>query len=397
MTSVRKRLDTWFQRLTAIFVAGCVLMFLINNGFINNGFLGDARFFLAMAGFAATALACFAAGVVVHELGHFACAVVGSIPVYRVVIGDGPVLWRRRIRDIWFEVRRWPLSGRVEPYGVMDYRWYWWALFLLGGALGNLVIVGVVAALWAAGVTGYVLDFLLFAQVLLIVMTIIPMASGQTGGNDGMLLVRLLSRPACDSAALRAGYEARIAGRSPGQTPPPMTAASVRLLHHTWRLWADGIPRAEVRDDLVHELKRGDLSPAERSWVLDTLVTEAITSSDPAARPHLDAWSLEALALGPDQPTLQGSRGAALVELGRPAEGKPLLARLAGPDRAASYDSFMCRVFHALAEHRLGDGAAARQLADAARATAEAAGINAPVLLARLDREIPRVDGGGAL
>jgi hypothetical protein len=93
-----------------------------------------------------------------------------------------------------------------------------------------------------------------------------------------------------------------------------------------------------------------------------------------------------------DRPTLQGTRGAALVELGRHDEGKALLTPLAAPDQATSFDSFMSRGFLALAEHGLGNDAAARQLADAARATAEAAGISATGLLARLGREIPPVN-----
>jgi hypothetical protein len=52
----------------------------------------------------------------------------------------------------------------------------------------------------------------------------------------------------------------------------------------------------------------------------------------------------------------------------------------------------MSRVFLALAEHGLGNDDTARQLADAARATAEAAGINAAGVLARLGREIPPVN-----
>jgi hypothetical protein len=368
-----------FRRLMAIFIAGCVMSFIINNA-------GSGRFLLAQAGVLTMTLACFAVGVVVHELGHLTCAAIGSIPVYRVVVGDGPVLWRRRIRHIWFEVRCWPLNGCVDPYPPVDYRWNRWALFLMGGALGNLAIVGLVLGLWAVGASSPVLGFLVFTQVFLIVLTVVPLRDSQEGDNDGMQFVKLW-RTARDPVALRAAYEVR-SGYSPGQAPP-MTAASVRLLYHAHRWRADGIPRAEVRDDLTYELERGELSPQEQIWVLDALVTEGITSSDPAARPHLDAWSWQALALGPDRPTLQGSRGAALVELGRHAEGKPLLAPLAAPEQAASYDSFMSRMFLALAEHSLGNDAAARQLADAARATAEVAGINAPGLLARLDRDIP--------
>jgi hypothetical protein len=129
-------------------------------------------------------------------------------------------------------------------------------------------------------------------------------------------------------------------------------------------------------------------------YVLDTLVTHGIVFGDAAIRHHLDDWSQQALALSPDLPTLQGSRGAALVECGRCEEGKALLVPLAAPDQANSFDSFMSRAFLAIAEHRLGKAVAARQFADAARATADAVG-NAPYvreMLARLDREIPRAE-----
>jgi hypothetical protein len=378
------RFQLWILRVEGIVLAVCGVI-----ASVNNAGWGELQFVLTLASFVAMILAGVAIGVAAHELGHLACAAAGSILVYRVVIGEGPLLWRGCIRDVWFEVRRWPLSGHVEPYAVMTYRRYSWALFLLGGALANLAVIGLVMALHAAGMTGRILDFILYAQVFLIAVSIVPMRQG--GGNDGMALVRLLWRRDSEpAAALGQTYDlGQVGSRSQGHAPLPMTAASLRLLRHSRRLWDGEIPRAEVRDDLMRELESGGLSPKEKMRVLDTLVTEAITSSDPAARPHLDAWSRQALALGPDQSTLQGSRGAALVELGRHAEGKPLLAPLAAPDQAASYDSFMSRVFLALAEHGLGNGAAARQLADAARATAKAAGISAAVLLARLDREIP--------
>jgi hypothetical protein len=275
MTSVM----TWLRRLTVIALAGCMVIFMIagDQRDVRYFLMNEGRYLLTAAGFAA----CFAAGVVVHELGHLACAAIGSIPVYSVVIGEGPVLFRRRIRDIWFEVRRWPVSGCVEPYAVADYRWHWWALFLMGGALANLVFIGLAFGLYAVSATALNLPLVLFVgtQVCLIAMTMVPSSYG--GGNDGMQLVRLPWRPGCDSAGMRAAYDARIAGCSPGRAPP-MTAASMRLLHHARRFWADGVLRAEVRDDLLHELERGDLSPAERSWVLDARATEDITSGETA-------------------------------------------------------------------------------------------------------------------
>lgn len=75
--------------------------------------------------------------------------------------------------------------------------------------------------------------------------------------------------------------------------------------------------------------------------MLDTLVTHGIVFGDLAVRHHLDDWSQQALAPSPDLPTLQGSRGAALVECGRCEEGKALLVPLAAPDQAVQATTAM--------------------------------------------------------
>src|SRR5262249_24927542 len=137
-------------------------------------------------------------------------------------------------------------------------------------------------------------------------------------------------------------------------------------------LTADADARHDFRAALLHEVEAGDLAPEEKMLVLDALVTDALVSRDPAVLPRLDDWSRQALALGPDLPTLLGSRGAVLVELGRYEEGKALLGPLAAASQAGSFDSFMSRAFLALAERALGNETAARQLANAARAAAEA-------------------------
>src|SRR5262245_48204095 len=121
------RAKTWLQRLSAIAFANCIVIAMINNA----GW-GEVEFFLALVSFVITAFGGIAIGVVIHEMGHVAFATIGSIPLYRIVIGAGPLLYCRRFGETWLEVRAWPLSGRVVPYPVMNYCWNWWALFLLG-------------------------------------------------------------------------------------------------------------------------------------------------------------------------------------------------------------------------------------------------------------------------
>lgn len=51
-------------------------------------------------------LAGLATGIVFHELGHLAFAVIGSISVYRIYVGGGPQLWRSRRKRKRFKKRK---------------------------------------------------------------------------------------------------------------------------------------------------------------------------------------------------------------------------------------------------------------------------------------------------
>jgi|SRR6266566_4417032 len=143
-----------------------------------------------------------------------------------------------------------------------------------------------------------------------------------------------------------------------------------------------GIGRAELRH-LVLRLP-------QQLQELQPLVTDGLISGDLAVRARLDEWSLQALELGPELPTLLGSRGAALVELGRYEAGKILLAPLAAANQTRPYDSLMSQAFLAHAERALGDEAAARQFANAARTIAEAipAAPRVMAMLARRETEM---------
>jgi hypothetical protein len=393
MTSDKGQLQPW----TALVFAICVSILAVGAvvGPIQDFWLWQ------VVGYGIWGLAGFAMGTVFHELGHAACAAMGSIPVHRIIIGFGPLLWRSRIGDARLEVRVLPLmAGRVGTYAPLDYRGHLWVLFLLGGVVGNLTLICLVAGLRLFGDPGPAPDFLdvvLFTQVVEIAANLIPLP-GRCGGTDGMQLLRLLWRPAVDHATIRKIYDAYVGKYGKGKLPLAMTMASSRLLYHVLEFQTDKDKdvHAEAREAILRELGRCDLTREEQMWAFDALTTEGIVSGDPAIRPCLDGWSQQALTLGPDLPTLQGSRGAVLVELGRYAEGKALLAPLAAPDPARAFDAFMSQAFLALAERGLGNEAAARQSADAARATAKAAysgktetSPTIAAMLARLDREIP--------
>jgi hypothetical protein len=343
----------------------------------------------------------YAIGVVCHELGHALCAAIGSIPVRRIQIGVGPILLRHRFREVSLELRLFPLSGFVATYPVANFRRAHWALFTLGGVLGNAAVIAVVAGLASIGAVPKQADNFLggiiFAQAIIIAATIIPSkytVSGNRVASDGLQILQLLWQRRDPRAEPEALYADLLSGYSnnSGSPPPTMSLAAARVMYHLYRAdrWTDEEARRDFREALLRELERGELSHEEQMLVLDALASDGLAFGDPELRSHLDAWSLRALKLGPGMIPLLSTRGAVLVELGHHEEGKALLAPIATADHIQKLDSLVSQVFLARAEHALGNAAAARQFADAARTTAEAEP-DSPVvvlLLARLEPEL---------
>ena len=340
-----------------------------------------------------------AIGIACHELGHLLGAAIGSIPIRLVAVGVGPLLWRRRFGQTWFELRLLPYSGFVSAYPVVNSRWYRWALFLLGGVMGNVAVICLVAGLDAVGAApaqpGASFGLVVSVQLYLIVVNLFP-SCARVGGTcmptDGLLLLQLLRQSRDEAAQLRAAYARALSKYSNRNSQLTMTSVSSRTLYHVacFQLATDVNSRRDFRDALLRELEGGDLVREEKMWVLDALVTDGLLSGDSAVRARLDAWSLQALELGPELPTLLGSRGAVLVELGCYEAGKTLLAPLAAADQAGPYDSLMSQAFLARAERALGNQAAARQFANAAHTIAEAISATPRVMamLARHETEM---------
>jgi Peptidase family M50 len=322
-----------------------------------------------------------AIGIACHELGHMLCAAIVSIPIRLITIGVGPLLWCRRFGETWFELRLLPFSGFVAPYPAVNSRWYRWALFLLGGALGNAAVVCLVAGLDAGGVAPKPADEtfgpVVLVQLYLIVVNLVPFRArigGTRTPSDGLRLLQLLWGSRDEAAQLRAAYATALSRYNNGNLQPRMNSDSSRILYNmtSFQLATDEDSRRDFREALLRELESGNLLREEKMFVLDGLVTDGLISGDPAVGDHLDEWSLHALALGPELPTLLGSRGAVLVELGRYEAAKALLEPLVAAHQGESFDSLMNQAFLARAERALGDSEAARRLANAARSTSNA-------------------------
>jgi hypothetical protein len=337
------------------------------------------------------------AGLACHELGHTLFAVLLSLPIRVISIGFGPVLWRGRIGETHFQLHAMPLSGYVGCYPQPVVRMLPSLLFLVGGVLGNVALVGLVGAVFKARVLSDAaldgLGLIVLVQYFIIVLSLAPYwttVDGLRVGSDGMQLWQLVAGPWRGPTQVGLLYAAML-DRYGGADRAPLRRANARLIYQMLRPdRRDDIgARRDFQDAVQRELSRGALSREETIMALDALVTSGLMYRDPALRAHLDAWSQEALRLGPDIATLRGSRGAVLVELGRYQEGKALLLPLVDAQPGDSFDTFMSCVSLAHAEHAMGNVAAARAFATMARDNVEAIP-QAAFLLSRLDAELAK-------
>src|SRR5580704_17273406 len=373
-----------------IVVLACLAVFVICGSVLTRDYW--------VLGFIAALALGLVAGIACHEFGHMLCALLLSLPIRLISIGVGPLLWRSRIGETQCELHAIPSGGCVQCYPQPLVRNVSTLFILFGGVLGNAALIGVVAAVSKAGVLpnawGDYLGAIVFVQFLLVVQNLVPFWTTVNGvqiGSDGLRFLQIVLGPWRGPTQAGLIYAA-ILDRYGGANRAQPRRACARLIYQMLRSdqWNNAEARRDFQDALQRELGRGALSREENIVALDALVTSGLIYRDPPLRAHLDAWSQQALRLGPDIATLRGSRGAVLVQLGRYEEGKVLLVPLVGTQPGKSFDAFMVSVFLARAEHALGNVAAARALAAAARENVDAVGgiPEAAFMLSRLDAEL---------
>jgi hypothetical protein len=283
-----------------------------------------------------------ALGAIVHEAGHFACAAAGSISVKLVAVGVGPVVLRSRLGKTEFELRALPLTGFTAPVTYNNIRKPWVVLCVLGGALGNCTLIGLVALLDHVSGPSTLPQFvrdgfgpLVFVNAAYVLVNLLPVrgnAGGRRIASDGLQIIQLLrGRHTADAYPI---YRMMLQRYCPG-TDPQSSASYRQIVRQLARgdVWTNEFTRRDVLDAIQRELAGAALRPEEEMHVLDSLITVGLVSGDPQFRSHLDRWSQRACELGPEITTLKGSRGAMLVELGQFEAGRALLQELTVANR----------------------------------------------------------------
>lgn len=295
-------------------------------------------------------------GVVVHEAGHALAGVASGLEIHMVSLGEGYELLRFRYRETWIRVRVILWCGEVVSYPSPTHHKYKEILFILGGVLGNAMLLAFIVALHelqllprdlqrGAGLIGMV-------QLYLIALSLFPRRDMLV---DAALLALAFKTPHGAPSPYMHAYGEMVRPYCNGGEPPqPRAPAELRVCYHLHRDSAARLSLEDIYHALEREWARGGLAPELEMHLLDSLITRALMSETPVPPQKLDAWSQRALELGPTLPTLQGSRGAALVEIGRAEEGKAMLESVLAAPAPNRFDILMSQVFLTKAESLLG-------------------------------------------
>lgn len=136
---------------------------------------------------------------------------------------------------------------------------------------------------------------------------------------------------------------------------------------------------AETRKRTLACISREDVSTNEKTGLLDRLACLPFMYDKWDYLAEADDWSQRALELDPSL-TLQGTRGSLLVELGRPAEARPLLEKVKA-ESALANDQGITSLYLGILEAEAGNSEQAERLFSDAREKHPS-----PWLIARIEK-----------
>ncbi|MBU6402301.1 MAG: tetratricopeptide repeat protein [Verrucomicrobia bacterium] len=326
---------------------------------------------------------------VAHELGHFLAARALNVPVLSVSIGLAQPVFRGKIFGCQIAVNRIPVGGRTVPcYTNARHLHSKLAVIVAGGPLSNLALAGLVARYlpptdWASlpvdsGLLP--LQILLVANLILFVTAVFPHTSRTGHGlqaSDGMLLLwAILGRQSKLFGLAAAGHRFKAFELIEAQRLPEaeavLTAALKEFPDDLYLLNDLSLVRLhlgqieESRSQFADLLSRPDMEPGMRTMLLNNVAYTDVLLNRPELLDEADRYSREALSQASFHPSILGTRGAVLVELGQLDKGIALLRQAMDKHTDAPGKAYSaCHL--AIAELRRGNAAAARQSFELAR------------------------------
>lgn len=273
----------------------------------------------------------------VHELAHAVTALLVGFEVREVSLGMGPRIVRRRFGRFRLVLRLYPVSGHTLILATGRGIRAKMIALTAAGPLSHIPVAAWLATLdggdviWDS-ILGWAPGFVLFYLAL----NVIPVFD-----NDGRNLFKLMTMPDARLGAIST-LSAALSQLAPTLDDPAANPAN-RM----------------QRDAIVAHLQNPGLEPADRAITLNNLAAIDLLMDDPELLDEIDAASAEAMELLPELAAIRNTRGAALIHLGRYAEGIELMAPTLGSVAEEFVGESQCELAYAYA--REGDVFHARQ------------------------------------
>jgi hypothetical protein len=230
-------------------------------------------------------------------------------------------------------------------------------IYIIGGCLANSVLL--VCLIMMLAYTGFpALRYFICMEIMMIISALVPMnisLYGMKFPSDGKQIFFLLTQNYQRYFfADHQDHVTRIAG---GRAEPQVLFKNdVRALELLLKAETElDYRRFDEAIALWNQLFNVEnVSDVEKAYVLDMLTSIVINLGQKQYLTQADGWSREAMKLAGYSKTIQGTRGAILVELGKYEEGKQLLLPLTKPENDL-IDIVISCYYLAKADHRLGN------------------------------------------
>ncbi|MGV0107833.1 site-2 protease family protein [Nostoc sp. DSM 114160] len=274
-----------------------------------------------------------------HEMGHFTVAKMIGFNPYSVKIGTGKRMLKFKLFNCIFELNIFPNGGitymsnlslhNIKPKLIFVY---------LVGPMINCLLFGLIINIYNQRILHYkftsflniIICFAVF-ESLLIIGNLCPSQLtlyGQKHSNDGQQVLDALTKTQAEFIQQKLGLARYTINKNDSLIE--FFNNNLKILQILYEAQVEFEKRNFDRAiELLEAIVINDcLIVRDKLYILDILVSIVIEHEQIQYLQKADAWSAQALALAGDIKTIQGTRGAILIELGRYSEGKEMLLPL---------------------------------------------------------------------
>ncbi|MFN6513412.1 MAG: site-2 protease family protein [Nostoc sp. CreGUA01] len=274
-----------------------------------------------------------------HEMGHFMVGKMMGFHPYLVKIGTGKKMLNIKLSNFIIEFNLMPNGGityvsnlslhNIKPKLIFMY---------LAGPMINCLLFILIISIYSQSAFHYIFANYIYIleafgifEFLLIIGNILPSELtiyGQKHSNDGKQVLDALTKTNEQFIQKKLGLDRYTINKNDSsiiffnndlKTLQILYEAQVEFDKRNFNQAIKLLEQIVINEQMIVR---------DKLYILDILVSIVIEYEQMKYLEKADTWSLQALALAGDIKTIQGSRGAILIELGRYSEGKQMLLPL---------------------------------------------------------------------